>query len=77
MVSCINVESNATSGIPRVVHPLDDVPELKIDVSVAGPMAMTTSVRVSMFALRAYLLLMMGLVMYRFVPVFLFASLNG
>jgi hypothetical protein len=47
-----------------VVHPLDDVPEEKVDTSALGPMPMTASVRVSLMALRGYLLLMMLLVFY-------------
>ena len=47
-----------------VVHPLDDVPEEKVDTSNLGPMAMTTSVKLSLLSLRAYLVLMMGLVLY-------------
>ena len=47
-----------------VVHPLNDVPEEKIDTSNLGPMAMTTSVKLSLLSLRAYLVLMMGLVLY-------------
>jgi hypothetical protein len=46
------------------VHPLDDVPEQKIDTSALGPMPMTTSVRLSLLALRGYLVLMMLLVFY-------------
>jgi hypothetical protein len=48
-----------------VVHPLDDVPEEKIDTESLGPMAMTASVRLSLLSLRAYLVLMMLLVFYR------------
>ena len=47
-----------------VVHPLDDAPEQKIDTSALGPMPMTTSVRVSLLALRGYLVLMILLVFY-------------
>jgi len=47
-----------------VVHPLNDVPEEKIDTSQLGPMRMTTSVRLSLLSLRAYLVLMIGLVFY-------------
>lgn len=50
-----------------VVHPLDDVPEEKIDTESLGPMAMTASVRISLLSLRAYLVLMMVLVFYRVV----------
>ncbi len=47
-----------------VVHPLDDQPEEKVDTSALGPMAMTTSVKVSLMALRGYLVLMVLLVFY-------------
>lgn len=47
-----------------VVHPLDDVPEAKVDTSKLGPMAMTTSVKLSLIALRGYLLVMVLLVLY-------------
>ena len=50
-----------------VIHPLDDVPEEKVDTESLGPMAMTTSVRASLLSLRAYLILMMLLVFYRVV----------
>jgi hypothetical protein len=48
-----------------VVHPLDDVPEEKVDTEALGPMAMTASVKWSLISLRAYLVLMIGLVFYR------------
>jgi hypothetical protein len=47
-----------------VVHPLDDRPEQKVDMENLGPMPMTTSVRVSLMSLRAYLVVMMVLVLY-------------
>jgi hypothetical protein len=47
-----------------VVHPLDDALEEKVDTRVLGPMPMTTSVRLSLFALRGYLFLMMLLVLF-------------
>ena len=47
-----------------VIHPLDDVPEEKVDTENLGPMAMTASVRISLLSLRAYLVLMMILVFY-------------
>jgi len=50
-----------------VVHPLDDVPEAKVDTEALGPMAMTRSVRLSLFSLRAYLVLMVLLVVYHVV----------
>lgn len=67
MTSMINLENDSTAGLLRVVHPLDDIPEIKRDVSALGPMPMTASVRLSLLVLRAYLVLMACLVLYRFV----------
>jgi hypothetical protein len=47
-----------------VVHPLDDVAEERLDTTHLGPMPMTRAVKYSLFALRAYLVLMMVLVFY-------------
>ena len=46
------------------------VPEKKRDVSSFEPMAMTKSVHTSLLVLRAYLILMACLVVYRFVSLF-------
>ena len=48
-----------------VIHPLDDAPEKKLDVKDLGPMSMTGSVRISLIALRAYLVAMMILALYQ------------
>lgn len=48
----------------ELVHPLDDQPEEKRDPKNLGPMRMTASVRISLIALRTYLILMMMLVLY-------------
>ena len=48
-----------------IIHPLDDSPEQKLDPSELGPMPLTRSVRFSLLALRAYLVLMAMLVGYR------------
>jgi hypothetical protein len=48
-----------------VVHPLDDEPEEKVDTVHLGPMQMTKTVRVCLFALRGYLLVMFGLLGFR------------
>jgi len=48
-----------------VVHPLDDQPEEKVDTEHLGPMRMTRTVRICLFALRGYLLLMSGLLAFR------------
>lgn len=47
-----------------VIHPLDDEPEQKVDIESLGPMPMTTSVKVSLYSLRGYLVVMMMLVLY-------------
>jgi hypothetical protein len=47
-----------------VVHPLDDVPEQKLNSSGLSAMPMTTSVKLSLMTLRGYLILMMFLVLY-------------
>jgi len=48
-----------------VVHPLDDGPEEKVDTEHLGPMKMTRTVRLCLYALRGYLLLMLGLLAFR------------
>jgi len=47
-----------------VVHPLDDIEEVKVDTTHLGPMRMTPAVRISLLALRGYVVLMMLLVLY-------------
>jgi hypothetical protein len=48
-----------------VVHPLDDVPEEKVDTEHLGHMRMTRTVKICLFALRGYLLLMVGMLGFR------------
>jgi hypothetical protein len=66
MNSSQNALSNTSTQTYWVGHPLDDHPESKRDVSILGPIAMTPSVRLSLLALRAYLILMTSLVAYHF-----------
>ena len=47
-----------------VIHPLDDVQERKLETRQLGPIHMTPAVRLSLLALRGYLVLMMLLVLY-------------
>jgi hypothetical protein len=47
-----------------VIHPLDDAPEEKLQTTSLGRMKMTPAVRISLLALRGYLVLMMLLVLY-------------
>jgi hypothetical protein len=58
------IERNAAANHFVVVHPLDDIPERKVDTEGLGPMPMTRSVRWSLLSLRAYLILMVLLVLY-------------
>jgi len=58
------IERNEAAHRFLVVHPLDDLPEEKVDTARLGPMPMTRSVRLSLLSLRAYLFLMMLLVFY-------------
>ena len=59
---------DAITSVPEdcfvVVHPLDDIPEEKVNASDLGTMPMTASVKLSLLALRGYLILMMLLVLY-------------
>ncbi|HEV2248074.1 MAG TPA: hypothetical protein VGW37_15595 [Terriglobia bacterium] len=58
-------QTNAKPGVCyTVVHPLDDLPETKVDASGLGGIPMTRSVRVSLISLRAYLIAMMLLLFY-------------
>jgi hypothetical protein len=50
-----------------VVHPLDDIPEMKIQSDHLPPLEMTRSVRWSLFVLRAYLILTMFLLAYHMI----------
>ena len=50
-----------------VVHPLDDYPEEKLKSDHLAPLEMTTAVRLSLIALRAYLILMTVLCFYHVI----------
>ncbi len=50
--------------IYELVHPLYDVPEVKHSAEGLGPMVMALGVKFSLFALRAYLIVMILLVFY-------------
>jgi hypothetical protein len=50
-----------------VVHPLDDYPEEKLKSDHLAPLEMTAAVRLSLFALRAYLILMIALCFYHVI----------
>ncbi len=48
-----------------VVHPLYDEPEEKCDPEALGPLHLSKGERLSLYALRGYLILMLGLAAYR------------
>ncbi len=48
-----------------VVHPLFDEPEEKCDPEALGPLHLSRFERWSLYALRGYLILMLGLAAYR------------
>jgi hypothetical protein len=50
-----------------VVHPLFDKAEQKVDIENAGPMHVTRATWLALFALRAYLIIMILLAAYRFM----------
>jgi len=56
-----------TDGKPEylVIHPLDDLPEVKRAAPGMGRMKLTVTAKVSLIALRAYLIVMLVLVTYR------------
>jgi hypothetical protein len=58
-----NEKSNAVDANVEehflVIHPLDDVHEQKMDPTRLGVMKMTPAVRISLVTLRAYLVLML------------------
>ncbi|MGB8028864.1 MAG: hypothetical protein WCF30_04285 [Terracidiphilus sp.] len=48
----------------HVIHPLDDVPEQKCSSEGLGHIAMTPAVRISLAALRGYLIVMSAMLLY-------------
>lgn len=51
----------------KVIHPLDDVPESKVDISKLGRMSMTNLTKWSLITLRSYIILMILLVILKVV----------
>ena len=58
-------DTTFTPDLLRVIHPLDDAPEQKVDTEHLGAMRMTKTVRVCLYTLRGYLLLMFGMLALR------------
>jgi len=59
------IEKVADKSEFLVIHPIDDIQEQKVETQNVGPMRLTPAVKLSLFALRGYLVLMMLLVVYR------------
>ena len=62
-----STESELGKDCFLVVHPLDDYPEKKLKSDHLGTLEMTPAVRWSLFALRAYLILMIILCFYHVI----------
>jgi hypothetical protein len=60
-----NLFKHDENEVYYVVHPLDDEPEAKCDPEALGPMHLSKGERLSLYALRGYLVLMLGLAGYR------------
>ena len=58
------IQNSYSSEYFRVIHPLHDEPEAKCESEGLGPIAMTSTVRVSLVVLRGYLLAMGGMLLY-------------
>ena len=57
--------TQAERSFYSILHPLDDAPEEKLDTEHLAPMKMTRTVRICLFALRGYLLLMFVMLGFR------------
>ena len=57
--------NSAQRPVFYVVHPLDDAPEQKKSVDGLGKMHMSPAVKVSLYTLRGYLILITLLALYR------------
>ncbi len=58
---------NVKDQVFVAIHPLDDAPEMKREISNLGPMPMTPVVRRSLIVLRGYLIAMLGLLLYHVI----------
>ena len=54
-----------------VVHPLDDVPEQKRTPDGLEHMEMTPAVKISLYTLRGYLIVIVGLALYHIADLFI------
>jgi hypothetical protein len=61
--------NTAETKLYTVIHPLDDAPEQKRSLEAIGPIKMSRSVRLSLMALRAYLVLMTAMTAVRVVEI--------
>ncbi len=51
----------ASRRVYRVIHPLDDAVEPKVELDRLGPMRLTRTVKACLYVLRGYLILMAAL----------------
>jgi hypothetical protein len=58
-------DGDKTGEVFYIVHPLDDEPEEKCDPGSLGPLKLSKGEKLSLYALRGYLVLMLGLAAYR------------
>ena len=58
------LQNSSTPEIYRIVHPLDDQPEIKRQSEGLGPIEMTWAARISLRILRGYLIFMCALLAY-------------
>ena len=65
--------NQSAPGRYYVVHPLDDVPEMKRVPEGLPHMHMTRSVKASLIALRCYLVFIIGIAIYRIVTLIIAA----
>jgi len=64
MATAIKKDRKLENPCFYVVHPLDDAPEAKFSGEGLGPIHMSRTVKLSLMALRGYLLVMALLVLY-------------
>lgn len=70
-------DPNAGDSGFYVVHPLDDAPEQKKSIEGLGQIHMSPSVKLSLLALRGYLVLVTLLALYRLYTVVVHAGVFG
>lgn len=70
MFSKIEISELLKNKMFVVVHPLDDSEEEKVDIKKIGPMLLSKGQKFSLVCLRCYMILILGLVIYRVISLF-------